>query len=194
MKYTEEDLEERKEKIRNCTNCRLSENRKNAVPGNGPLDADIMLIGEGPGKNEDEQGKPFVGKAGEKLAKCLEEAGLSREDVFITNVVKCRPPGNRDPKSDELEACDEHTKELIKIIDPKVIGLLGRIATKQLTSQNSITKARGKQIEVEGRTYIPAFHPAALVYDPTRREDLIKDLRSLREYVEMEEKSRQTRL
>ncbi len=186
------DMDELKKKISECTKCRLHEDRDKTVPGEGPLDADIMLIGEGPGADEDAQGKPFVGSAGKKLNECLEGAGLKRKDVFITNTVRCRPPKNRDPRKDELDACDPYTQKMIELVNPKVIGLLGRIPTLQLTGQGTVGKARGKQITVKGMTYIPTFHPAALIYDSSRREVLINDLRSMKEYVEMEKKSRQT--
>ncbi len=175
------NLEELRKAINNCEKCRLSEDRTNAVPGEGPEDADIMLIGEGPGKNEDIEGEPFVGKAGKKLNNYLEEAGIDRENVFISNVVKCQPPENRDPRKDELESCHPYTERLIELIDPKAIGLLGRVPTKQLTGKNSITKARGKKIQKEEVTYVPMFHPAALIYDPSRKTDLLEDLKTLKE-------------
>lgn len=178
------DLKGLREKTNQCERCRLNENRTNAVLGSGSKDADIMLIGEAPGAKEDEQGKPFVGSAGEKLDTCLEKASIKRKEIFITNTVRCRPPKNRDPKKDELKKCEPYTKRLIKLVDPKVIGLLGRIPTLQHTGKKSITKVRGEEIEKEERTYIPTFHPAALIYQPNRKEKLIKDLKSLREYSE----------
>lgn len=167
--------------IESCERCRLSDNRNNAVPGEGPEDAEVVLIGEAPGEQEDEQGRPFVGRAGEKLDECLKKAGLNRDKIFISNVVKCRPPENRDPRKDELKTCHSYTKRLLELIDPKAVGLLGRIPTKQLTARGSITKVRGDQVEKDGRIYIPTFHPAALVYDPSREEKLVKDLKSLLE-------------
>ncbi len=180
-KIRQMNLQELKKTIENCEKCKLSENRTNAVPGSGNEDADILLIGEGPGEKEDLQGEPFVGKAGEKLDRYLEKAGIDREEIFISNVVKCRPPDNRDPHKDELESCHPYTKRLIELIDPVTVGLLGRVPTKQLTGKKSITRVRGKKIEKKGRIYIPTFHPAALIYDPSKEEDLIKDLRTLKE-------------
>lgn len=178
------NLEELKEEVRNCERCRLSENRTNTVPGSGDKEADIFLIGEGPGKDEDEQGEPFVGRAGNTLNECLEKAGIDRDEIFVSNTVKCRPPENRDPKKDELESCKPYTERLIQLINPKIIGLLGRVPTKHLTGKGSITKVRGEKIEKGNRVYLPTFHPAALIYQPDREEKLVKDLRTLREYSE----------
>jgi len=178
-KLKDKDLQEVVDMIANCEKCRLHENRTNTVPGEGPENAAIMLIGEGPGENEDEQGRPFVGSAGKKLDECLEKAGINREKIFISNTVKCRPPDNRDPYRDELRACHPYTERIVEIIDPKVIGLLGRVPTKRFLGKESITKVRGQKIENNGRVYIPMFHPAALRYKASREEQLVKDLRTL---------------
>ncbi|MFW5902767.1 MAG: uracil-DNA glycosylase [archaeon] len=178
-KLSGKSYEEVIEMIKNCERCRLHRDRINAVPGEGPKDAKIMLIGEGPGGNEDEQGRPFVGSAGKTLDECLNKAGINRDKVYITNTVRCRPPDNRDPLVDELKACHPYTEKLIELIDPKAIGLLGRVASKKFLKINSITKARGEKIERNGRIFIPTFHPAALTYQPSREDELIEDLRKL---------------
>jgi len=182
-KLTGKDYEEVIEMIRKCERCRLHKNRTKSVPGEGPKKAEIMLIGEGPGKNEDEMGRPFVGSAGKTLDQCLEKAGINREKVYITNTVRCRPPDNRDPLADELKACNPFTEKLIELVDPKSIGLLGRVASKKFLQIDSITKARGKKIEKNGRVFIPTFHPAALTYQPSREDELIEDLRRLVENI-----------
>ncbi len=179
----EKNYEEVEEMIENCERCRLHENRKNAVPGEGPSNAKIMLIGEGPGKKEDEQGRPFVGSAGKKLDKCLEKARINREKIYITNTVKCRPPDNRDPLKDELRACHPYTEKLVELVDPDAVGLLGRIASKRFLKIDSITKNRGEKVEKNGRIYLPSFHPAALKYQPDREPELVEDLRNLLEFV-----------
>ncbi|NIA25355.1 MAG: uracil-DNA glycosylase [Gammaproteobacteria bacterium] len=162
MTDAHEALRELEERARACTACRLAETRTTVVFGDGSADARVMFVGEGPGRNEDLQGVPFVGAAGQLLNRLLEEVDLRREDVYIANVVKCRPPGNRDPKLDEIEACKGYLAEQIKLIDPDVVSTLGNFATKLLLKQEmGITKLRGHAYPWWNRTVVPTFHPAA---------------------------------
>jgi uracil-DNA glycosylase family 4 len=172
-------LTEAAEEAATCTRCRLSQGRTQVVFGVGDPDADLMFIGEGPGFHEDKQGEPFVGAAGQLLTKMLGEIGLTREQVYINNVVMCRPPGNRDPFPDEIEACTPWLVERISLIQPKVIVTLGNFATKfVLDTQVGITRLRGKVHEWHGRTVIPTFHPAAILHgggERSRQFDLLRD-------------------
>jgi uracil-DNA glycosylase family 4 len=148
-----------------CTRCRLAKGRTQVVFGVGHPNADLMFIGEGPGYYEDKQGEPFVGAAGQLLTKLLGEIGLRREDVYICNVVKCRPPGNRDPLPDEIESCRPYLEGQLETIRPRVIVTLGNFATRFiLDRQVSISRVRGQRFTVEGRTVIPTFHPAAVLH------------------------------
>ena len=148
-----------------CTRCRLASGRTQVVFGVGHPDADVMFIGEGPGYHEDKQGEPFVGAAGQLLTKLLGEIGLRREDVYIANTVKCRPPGNRDPLPDELEACRPYLEGQIESIRPRVIVTLGNFATRVILGKPvSISRVRGQRLEVDGRTVVPTFHPAAVLH------------------------------
>ncbi len=166
-----------------CELCPLSETRTNVVFGAGNADADLMFVGEAPGAEEDRQGLPFVGRAGALLTELLEGIGMAREDVWITNVLRCRPPGNRDPQPIEIESCQPYTYRQVELIEPRVIGTLGNFATKLLTgSRTGITKVRGTvQVhEIGGRTVflMPLLHPAAALRTPsladTLREDFAK--------------------
>ena len=148
-----------------CTRCRLAEGRTQVVFGVGDPDADLMFIGEGPGFHEDKQGEPFVGAAGQLLTRMLGEIGLARENVYIANVVCCRPPGNRDPLPDEIQACTPWLVEQISLIQPRVIATLGNFATKfVLETPQGITRLRGSTYTWHGRTVIPTFHPAAILH------------------------------
>ncbi len=145
-----------------CTRCELHKTRTKSVPGEGPADARIMLIGEAPGWNEDQQGRPFVGAAGKFLQELLASAGMTRDEVFITNVVKSRPPGNRDPLPDEIDACRPYLEAQLAYMQPRVIVTLGNFATRFiLDEQIGITRARGRRYFRRGATVIPTFHPAA---------------------------------
>jgi uracil-DNA glycosylase len=147
-----------------CTRCRLAEGRTQVVYGVGDPDADLMFIGEGPGFHEDKQGEPFVGAAGQLLTNLLGEIGLMRSQVYIANVVLCRPPGNRDPLPDEIEACTPWLVEKISLIQPRVVVTLGNFATKHvLNTQTGITRMRGQVFSWHGRSVIPTFHPAAIL-------------------------------
>lgn len=162
-------LEELAAQIRVCTLCPLWESRTLAVPGDGKFSARVMIIGEAPGKEEDESGHPFVGSAGRYLDHVLEGTGLKRSDFFITNTVKCRPPKNRTPKKLEVDTCtSNYLFEQIELINPKLIMLLGAVAAKRVLGVKSINEARGRLIEREGRKYLVGYHPAVRFY----REDL----------------------
>jgi uracil-DNA glycosylase family 4 len=170
--------------LSDCTKCPLAEGRTNVVFGTGDPDANLMFVGEAPGFNEDQQGKPFVGRAGKLLDQLLEEIGLVRKQVFIANVLKCRPPGNRDPQPLEIEACEAHLFRQIELIEPRVICSLGNFATKLLSgSQQGITRVRGvpQLREIGGRNVFlyPIFHPAAALYTPAMLEQLRADFAAL---------------
>jgi uracil-DNA glycosylase len=169
-----------------CTRCPLSEGRTNVVFGNGNADADLMFVGEAPGRDEDLQGLPFVGRAGKLLDQLLGEVGLQRSDVFVANVLKCRPPGNRDPQPEEIETCRPYLHRQIELIEPKVICTLGNFATKLLTrSQRGITGVHGRpQVhELGGRTVrvFPIYHPAAALRSTNTLEELREDFQRLPE-------------
>ncbi len=152
------------QKIRQCRMCPLAQARKNAVPGEGCIDADLMFVGEGPGREEDIQGKPFVGRAGELLTRIIKAMKFDREDVYITNVIKCRPPENRDPKSSEIEACRGYLFKQIELISPKVIVTLGNVPTRFfLNTKAGITSLRGRFHTYKGIRIMPTFHPSYLV-------------------------------
>jgi len=185
-------LEEIANRIRNCRKCELYKYRRNPVPGEGNPDAEILFIGEAPGEKEDLQGRPFVGAAGKLLNKLIESIGMRREDVFITNIVKCRPPNNRDPKKEEIEACTPYLDEQIKIIKPKIIVALGRHSAKYILSKanikmKSIMQMRGKFFEIElfGEkiTVFLTLHPAAALYNPRWRKYLEEDFEKIKEFL-----------
>ncbi len=158
-------LEEAAREASTCTKCRLAQGRTQVVYGVGDANADLMFIGEGPGHHEDRQGEPFVGAAGQLLNRMLAEVEIPRSDVYICNVVKCRPPGNRDPYPDEIEACTPYLREQIQLIDPVVVVTLGNWATRFiLDKQVSISRVRGQRFPWSGRTVIPTFHPAAILH------------------------------
>ena len=162
-----------------CSQCALSAERSRTVPGAGSLDADIMFIGEAPGYNEDQRGLPFVGAAGNVLTELLGEIGLRREDVFITNMVKCRPPNNRDPQAAELAACAPYLDEQIELVDPKVIVALGRFSFGKFFPGRSLRNERGKPRSWRGRMIYPMYHPAATLHNPRLRPALQDDFRNL---------------
>lgn len=162
-----------------CPLCKLSRTRTNAVPGEGVPLAKIMFVGEAPGKNEDAKGRPFVGAAGKLLDSALDKAGLKRSEVFITNVVKCRPPENRIPQDDELEACRPYLERQISLINPRIICILGRTAFSSLLGGGSITASRGKIITSKGRKYFLTIHPAAAIYNRSLKSVLERDIQTL---------------
>ncbi|MCK4891067.1 MAG: uracil-DNA glycosylase [Candidatus Pacebacteria bacterium] len=172
-------LEELNNQILKCEKCALSKTRTNVVPGEGSSNAEIMFIGEGPGKKEDEQGRPFIGAAGKLLDKLIELIGLTREDIYIANVVKCRPPGNRDPLPDEVDACRPWLDQQIKIIKPKLIVLLGRHSMDRFLPNQKISIDHGKPKRRNGQVYYPIYHPAAALYRNGLLEDLEKDFKRI---------------
>ena len=172
-------------RIRQCTACRLHETRTQAVPGYGPVTARVMAVGEAPGEKEDLQGRPFVGAAGQLLTELMESIGLSRRDIYITNTVRCRPPGNRDPEPDEVAACSHFLDEQIELMRPDVILVLGRHALQRLLPEmGGISRLHGQRIDRDGRVYVPLFHPAAALYNGSLRQTLFDDMRRVREYLD----------
>lgn len=171
-----------REDIGDCTRCKLhAQGRQQIVYGVGNADADLMFVGEAPGADEDVQGVPFVGRAGQLLTKIIEAIDLSREDVYIANVIKCRPPGNRNPEPDEVEACEGFLFRQIDSIRPKVIVALGTFAAKALLkTQEPISRLRGQVYEYRGAKLIPTFHPAFLLRSPERKRDVWEDMKKVR--------------
>ena len=172
------------EEIAVCEACPLHLERKNTVPGAGSADTELMFIGEGPGYYENEQGLPFVGASGKFLTHLIEKAGFDRKDVFITNVVKCRPPNNRDPQVDELKACDHYLKRQIEIIDPEVIVTLGRFSMAKYFEGVRISKVHGKAGWRDGRLIVPMYHPAAALHNPRLRPVVEADFAKLPALIE----------
>lgn len=181
---TEADIEELRELAQIasvCTDCRLSESRTQVVFGDGSETADLMFVGEGPGYHEDQQGIPFVGAAGQLLNRLLEEVGLTRKDCYIANVVKCRPPGNRDPRPDEIDACKHYLADQIRLVNPKVVVTLGNFSTKLLLREEAgISRLRGRAFNWWNRIVVPTYHPAAALRSggdilETIRQDLALD-------------------
>ena len=176
------DWNELENSIKDCEKCNLCKNRKHIVLGEGNKNADIMLIGEGPGADEDEEGIPFVGKAGKLMDEAFCGTGIKRENLYIANIVKCRPPQNRDSEKEEADACMPYLKAQIELVKPKIIVLLGRIALTNILGEDmSITRERGNLIERNGITYLPTWHPAALLRDDTKKIQFWQDLKKLEE-------------
>ena len=167
--------------IRQCQKCPLGATKTNAVPGEGPMDPVIMFIAEGPGKSEDQQGRPFMGQAGKFLDELLPMAGLSRDQVFITNMIKCRAPNNRDPEPEEIETCREHLDRQIIILDPKLIVTLGKFSTGKFLPGEPIGQARGKLRRKNGRFIYPIMHPAAGLRRGDFKEGVINDFKAIPE-------------
>lgn len=180
----EERATELYEVIRGCTMCALSQSRLNAVPGEGPLDAEVMCIGEAPGVNEDKQGRPFVGAAGQFLEELLGAAGLKRDEVYICNVLKCRPPGNRDPLPNEIEACSEYLDLQLDMVDPLVVVTLGRFSMSKWFPQQAISRIHGSVKEADGRLIVPMYHPAAALHQGSLRQVLLEDFARLPAIIE----------
>ena len=172
--------EELEESIKSCKKCKLCMNRTNIVFGTGNKNADIMFIGEGPGADEDREGEPFVGKAGKLMNKALEGLGIKREDLYIANIVKCRPPSNRVPEEEEAKACLDYLRNQVILVSPKIIVLLGSTALKNgMGAEYGITAYRGKWLEKKEIWYMPTWHPAALLRDDTKKIDFWKDLKQV---------------
>jgi uracil-DNA glycosylase family 4 len=180
----EETLAQVAQEVSQCTRCELHRTRKQAVPGEGPANTEIMLIGEGPGFHENEQGRPFVGAAGKFLEELLAQAGLKRSDVWIGNVVKCRPPGNRDPQPEELSSCDDYLERQIKAINPKIVITLGRFSMAKFMPGAKISTEHGQMRKVGNRFIIPMYHPAAALHQPKWRPQILADFAKLPKQLE----------
>lgn len=178
-------LDEFNQEVLKCEKCELSKTRTNVVPGEGNSKAEIMFIGEGPGKNEDELGRPFVGAAGKLLDELIGSIGLKREDVYIANVVKCRPPNNRDPLPVEVDSCRDWLDKQVEIINPKLIILLGRHSMDRFLPNLKISIDHGKPKRFNGRVYMPIYHPAAALYRRQLLEDLKRDFKKIPKILEM---------
>ena len=165
--------------VKNCGDCPLGAQRTNAVPGEGPEDAKLLFIGEGPGQQEDRQGRPFVGAAGQFLEELLTSIGLTREQVFIANMIKCRPPQNRDPSPEEISACSKYLDRQIELLNPKLIVPLGRFSLGRFFPGESITRARGKVREKDGRFISPVLHPASALHRQENRSLIIQDFKKI---------------
>jgi DNA polymerase len=165
--------------VRACKACKLYRSRKNAVPGEGPAASDLMFIGEGPGFHENEQGRPFVGAAGKYLEELLASIGLRREQVFIGNVVKCRPPGNRDPLPEEIQACSAFLERQIQAIQPKVVVTLGRFSMARFFPNARISDIHGQARMLNGRMVVAMYHPAAALHQPSLRREIEADFANL---------------
>ncbi|MGY5152055.1 MAG: uracil-DNA glycosylase [Candidatus Nitrosopumilus sp. bin_6a] len=172
-------LQSIKQNVIECVKCDLCKTRTNSVPGKGNFKSSVIFVGEAPGRNEDKNGEPFIGVAGKKLSAALEAAGVSREDVYITNIVKCRPPKNRVPTSTERETCQDYLKQEISIIKPKIICILGNTAFNSLLGGSEITKFRGKIVLKDKQLYFLTVHPAATIYNQELIKVLNKDILKL---------------
>lgn len=179
-------LDDLQKECQNCKKCALHENRTNLVFGIGKKDADIMLIGEGPGEKEDLQGEPFVGRSGQLLDKFLESVELSRnKNVYIANMVKCRPPQNRDPKPEEQDVCIQWLREQFKIIKPKIVICVGRISAQRLIDKNfKVTQQHGEFIDKNGTLFMGTYHPAAILRNPNNKEAAFSDWLGVRDKIE----------
>jgi uracil-DNA glycosylase family 4 len=184
-----DELAQIAKEVAGCKACSLGFSRKNAVPGEGPADASLLFIGEGPGFHENEQGRPFVGAAGKFLEELLGSIQLSREQVFICNVIKCRPPGNRDPQPDEIEACKAFLDRQIAAIQPKVIITLGRFSMARYFGTSKISSVHGQAKTVDGRLVVAMFHPAAALHQPALKQSIEDDFRKLPALIEQARKS-----
>jgi DNA polymerase len=178
---SDDTLERIREDIGECTRCKLHEGRTKIVFGEGNPKAELMFVGEGPGADEDATGRPFVGAAGKLLDRIIEAIGLKREDVYIANVVKCRPPGNRKPEKDESSTCQQFLFRQIDVVRPKIIVALGNTPVETLLGLKlGITKARGEFYDYHGIKLMPTFHPAYLLRDPTKKREVWQDMKKVR--------------
>ena len=177
------NLEEIRKSVIDCTKCDLAKTRTNSVPGKGNFHSDVIFVGEAPGRNEDLQGEPFVGVAGKKLSLALEEAGVTRDEVYITNTVKCRPPKNRVPNKEEKQMCENYIQKEIEIINPKIICVLGNTAFGSILGGSEITKYRGKIARKENQLYFITVHPAATIYNQELIQTLKQDIKKLFEII-----------
>jgi uracil-DNA glycosylase family 4 len=179
----EDVLKQVAQEVAVCQKCQLHFGRKRAVPGEGPSNAKIMFIGEGPGFYENEQGRPFVGAAGKFLEELLAGIGMRREQVFIGNVVKCRPPGNRDPLPEEIEACSNYLDRQIAAINPQIIVTLGRYSMAKYLPNAKISAVHGQSFQVNGHLLVPMYHPAAALHQPSLKADVERDFSRLPELI-----------
>ena len=191
MMTTDSEIEQRRarlaelnERMRRCTSCALARGRTQVVPGDGRIDADIMFIGEAPGYYEDQQGRPFVGAAGQFLEQLLEGIGLKRSDVFIANVIKCRPPSNRDPLPAEIDACSAWLDQQIEIVEPKVVVTLGRYSLGRYFPGQPISRIHGQARKMGRLWVVPMYHPAAALHQGSLRRVIEEDFKKLPAYVE----------
>lgn len=174
------NFEDLKQECNKCQKCKLYKTRTNVVVGVGNQNADLMFIGEGPGADEDKMGIPFVGKAGKLMNMAFQALEINRDEVYIANIVKCRPPNNRNPEPDEVQACLDYLRNQVILVKPKIIVLLGNVALKNILGQEyGITSARGKWVEKNGILYMPTFHPAALLRDETKKIFFYRDLKQV---------------
>lgn len=179
-----ENLETIRGDLKNCKRCKLSPTRKNIVFGSGNPSADLLFVGEAPGADEDEQGLPFVGRAGQLLTKIIEAIGMRREEVFICNILKCRPPGNRNPETDEIAACEKFLFRQIDSVKPKVICALGAFSAKTLLRTNEpISRLRGHLVDYRGAKLMATFHPAYLLRNPNEKRKVWEDMQAIRDYI-----------
>jgi DNA polymerase len=179
-----EELRKLEEQVKRCTKCELCNNRTNVVFGTGDPDADLMFVGEAPGYYEDEQGEPFVGKAGQLLTKIIESIGMKRSDVYIANILKCRPPENRNPNADEIVMCSPHLIKQIEIIRPKIICALGTFAAQTLLdTKESIGKLRGEFFEYQSTKFLATYHPAYLLRNPNDKKKVWADIKKVRDFL-----------
>ena len=170
------------EEIGGCEKCRLCEGRSRVVPGEGDPNARLMFIGEGPGQEEDRQGRPFVGRSGELLTRMIHAIGLERSEVYICNIVKCRPPQNRNPEPDEAAACLPYLRAQFALVRPKVVVLLGKVACQYtIRDQVFITRDHGRWYEQKGVWFMPTFHPSALLRDPAKKREAWEDFQKIRD-------------
>lgn len=178
---SEDSLESIANEVSTCEKCRLCETRRNAVPGEGSKHSSVMFVGEAPGEQEDNQGRPFVGAAGKLLTELLELVGLRRDEVFITNIVKCRPPNNRPPRKDESAACRNYLERQVRQLRPRLICPMGNSAIRALlSSEESVSELHGVPFEQDGVTYFPMYHPAAALYTFSLRSVMEEDFKKLR--------------
>jgi DNA polymerase len=189
---SEREMQKVAEEVTGCTLCELSRSRNHAVPGEGNIHSRIMFIGEGPGWHEDQQGRPFVGNAGKFLNELLAKAGLEREDVFITNVVKCRPPGNRDPLPDEIAACSTYLERQMKAIDPDVVVTLGRFSMAKFFPGERISRIHGQAKKIGRRLVVPMYHPAAALHQAALRGAIEDDFAKLPKMLAEAERERES--
>ena len=170
-------------RIKSCFLCKLSDTRLNTVPGEGNPKTNIMFIGEAPGQNEDSEGRPFIGRAGSMLDRLLKSVGLSRKDIYITNMLKCRPPENRDPSLSEITSCSDYLDQQISLINPQVIVTLGRFSFRKFFPDKSPKKYRGIILDWHGRKILPMYHPAAALYNPNLIPRLLSDFNKLTDFI-----------